>query len=96
MAVKNEDYNVVLRKMGYVDSGLSRMRLDGVAEDGSIYMIDSYRPGAKKKHKLVEGLVEVHTWGKEFKVVTAFGTYTTLAEAIKNLQMQSPRPKNNG
>jgi len=79
------EYNAALRKLGYVDSGLSGSR-------GS-YCISSYKPGAKHGKKLMRGRVEVHTdwdWftGKItlFQIVTPVGTFVKLADAIAELK----------
>lgn len=77
--MKNSDYDKELRALGYVDSGRSGSRGD--------YFILSYRPGARKKHKLKPGLVEVHTCGSMnlFKVATRLGEFKSLKEAVQVL-----------
>jgi hypothetical protein len=80
--MKIPDYDKELRALGYVDSGLSGSRGD--------YFIDSYRPGARKKHKLPLGRVEVHIWNKLFEIHTPRGKFTgqkALPEAVAALQM---------
>ena len=80
--MKEQDYDKDLRALGYVDSGLSGSRGD--------YFIISYRPGAKKKHRMVPGLVEVHIWNKLFEIHTPRGKFTgqkALSEAVAALQM---------
>ena len=72
--VDNHSYDKELRALGYVDSGLSGSRGD--------YFISSYRPGAKKKHKLPPGRVEVHVWKNMFHIYTRHGKSETLSEAL--------------
>ncbi len=79
--MKNEDYDKELRALGYVDSGFSGSRGD--------YFILSYRPGARKKHKLIPGLVEVHTCHsmKLFEIDSPRGKYKKLQEAVDALKV---------
>ena len=80
--ISNQDYDKELRAKGYVDSGLSGSRGD--------YFILSYRPGAKKKHRLPPGRVEVHSWNKMFEIHTATGVFRSehaLACVIKALEI---------
>lgn len=79
--MKNEDYDKELRALGYVDSGRSGSRGD--------YFICSYRPGAKKKHKLVPGLVEVHVCGRlrVFEITSPRGTFKTVKDAVEALKL---------
>lgn len=65
--ISNKDYDKELRAKGYVDSGLSGSRGD--------YFINSYRPGAKKKHKLPAGRVEIHIWREMFEIHTGYGKF---------------------
>lgn len=79
--MNNNSYDKELRAKGYVDSGLSGSRGD--------YFIMSYRPGARKQHRLPVGRVEVHTWGKMFEIHTPGGKFTggkALASVIKSLE----------
>lgn len=79
--MKNEQYDKVLRGMGYVDSGLSSSRGN--------YFICSYRPSARKKKVLPEGLVEVHSFGNRFKVVTKQGEFSSLKSAVEGISKAS-------
>ena len=74
------NYDTELRKLGYVDSGLSGSRGD--------YIIQSYRPGARKKHKLPEGLVEVHYCDRlnVFEIHTKRGTFATVEAAVDSIR----------
>ena len=78
----NYSYDSELRKLGYVDSGYSGSRGD--------YFILSYRPGARRRHKLKEGLVEVNVCRRAniFRIVTPEGSFYTLDDAIKALTVK--------
>ena len=68
--MKNDDFDKVFRALGYVDSGLCGSRGD--------YFILSYRPGSRKKHRLMSGLVEVHSCHtmKVFEIRSPAGTFS--------------------
>jgi hypothetical protein len=77
------DYDKELRSLGYVDSGFSGSRGD--------YFVISYRPGAKKAHKMHRGRVEIHSCGsmKLFEICTPVGVFkgkNAVESAIKALK----------
>ena len=77
----NYDYDTHLRAAGYVDSGLSGSRGE--------YFILSYKPGAKKKHKLPAGKVEVHVCEDLFEIHTRLGVFRgddALAQVLQKVK----------